>query len=71
MNPTVNNHTLITTLGNSINQSCIDLSNIKNSKTLSKDRLRDFHSERVMYLGNKKGYINAYKNAISKCKLYF
>lgn len=38
------------------------------NKTMSKDRLRDFHSEHVMYLGNKKGYQNAYKKATTEFK---
>ena len=38
------------------------------NKTMSKDRLRDFHSEHVMYLGNSKGYQNAYKKATTQFK---
>lgn len=42
-------------------------------KNMSKDRLRDFHSERVMFLGDKKGYMNTYKAFVSnyQSKYYF
>jgi hypothetical protein len=59
----------------STNKTTINVANDRNTsfntlelgnKTMSKDRLRDFHSEHVMYLGNKKGYQNAYKKVASQ-----
>lgn len=35
-------------------------------KSMSKDRLRDFHSERTRFLGDKRGYMNAYQSVVSK-----
>jgi hypothetical protein len=46
-----------TTIDKNNQYSTLELGN----KTMSKDRLRDFHSEHVMYLGSKKGYQNAFK----------